>query len=191
MISRIDHIAIAVSDHEKARNFFEKILGAIPGTYAQVDSMKYIWRNFALGDLSRLELLSPTGKGSFLKNFLKNREGGVHHISLQTPDITKARQTLEQNNIPYFGYKEYIGGIWTELFIHPRDAFGVLIQIAQFNPDDWIAQSVKFPSGVRWSVEKSKKGALLSLAHPGGGKVSIELGKNEIKDLIDDMEKML
>jgi len=37
MISRIDHVSIAVKDYEKAVHFFKDILGAIPGAAAGDD----------------------------------------------------------------------------------------------------------------------------------------------------------
>jgi len=190
MILRIDHVAIAVKDYEKAFSFFTKIFGAIPGTYADDPPMKYIWQNMALGDLSRLELLTPTGPGSFLDNFLKDKDGGVHHITLQTPDIYKTRDMLKDNNIPYFGFNDY-GPVWKELFIHPRDAFGVLIQIAEFEADDWISPEVKMPRDTRWEVSKNFNGCSLVFAHPGGGKVTMDLDKQEIRTLIQDLQEVL
>ncbi len=189
MISRIDHVSIAVRDYEKAMRFFRDVLGVVQGAAAEDPGMKYVWRIFSLGDLTRLEILNPTGEGSFLDGFLKNRDGGVHHITLQTLDIQKAREVLEDNGIPYFGYNEYPGGVWKELFIHPRDAFGVLIQIAEFTPDDWLADSVKFPKGRRWSVEKNGGSVSLSFAHPGGGKATVELSAAEAKRLAEDLAK--
>jgi methylmalonyl-CoA/ethylmalonyl-CoA epimerase len=189
MISRIDHISIAVKDYEKALHFFQNVLGAIPGATAKDRDMKYLWQIFSFGDLSRLELIQPTEKGSFLENFLKkNKKGGFHHISLQTPDMQKAKQKLEDNNIPDFGYNEH-GDYWKEIFIHPQDAFGVLIQIAEFNPDDWLHKSVVFPKGQKWEVSKNKKGCSLSFAHPGGGKVKLELTTADIKKLIGELEQ--
>ncbi len=190
MILRIDHVALAVRDYDKALSFFTKLLGAIPGTYADDGHMKYLWQNMALGDLSRLELLTPTGDGSFLDGFLSNKQGGVHHITMQTPDIYGARKTLEKNNIPYFGFNDY-GPIWKELFIHPRDAFGVLIQIAQFEADDWLSPKVKMPGGKRWTVEKDGTEIHLTFAHPGGGKVRIDLSKAEAAGLIDDLKNAI
>lgn len=35
MILRIDHVALAVKDYEKALAFFTKLLGAVPGAYAE------------------------------------------------------------------------------------------------------------------------------------------------------------
>ncbi len=100
MIARIDHIAIAVKDYEKAESFFAGLLGGVPGSGARDDSMGYFWQNIWLGDLSRLELLAPTAGGSFLEGFLKKKDmGGVHHITLQTPDIKSAAASL---NAPAF-----------------------------------------------------------------------------------------
>lgn len=188
MISRIDHVSIAVRDYAKAERFFRDVLGALQGAAAEDPNMKYVWRIFSLGDLTRLEILNPTGVGSFLDGFLKNREGGVHHITLQTPDIQKARGVLEQNGIPYFGYNEYPGGVWKELFIHPRDAFGVLIQIAEFTPDDWLADSVKLPKGRRWSVDRKGDSVRIRLSHPGGGTATVDLSPDEAKRLAAELD---
>jgi len=189
LIARIDHVSIAVKNYEKARHFFEKILGAVPGAGANNRKQKFYWQIFSLGDLSRLELIYPSGQGGFLGRFLeKKQEGGLHHLSLQTPDIKIAKQTLENHNIPYFGYNEY-GDVWKEIFIHPKDAFGVLIQIAQFNPDDWLDKDLIFPKGQKWSVEKKEKGCTLSFGHPGGGKVKLELTPADIKNLTRELEQ--
>ncbi len=187
MILRIDHVAIAVRDYDKARAFFDALFDAVPGASATVDPTKYHWQLLSVGDLSRLEILSPTGDGSFLDGFLKNREGGVHHITVQTRDIREARKKLDELSIPYFGYNEYPGGVWNELFIHPKDAFGVLIQIAEFRSSDWLNPCLQIPGGRSYRVERTETGADLTLAHPGGGTVTVALGRDEIKELIDEL----
>jgi len=187
MISRIDHVSLAVNDREKAVHFFQNILGAIPGADMVDDHLKFRWSIFSLGDLSRIEIISSSGEGSFLEGFLSDKQdGGIHHITVETPDIDAAMKVLDENNIPYFGRND-IGDIWRDLFIHPRDAFGILIQIAQFNPDDWLNDAVKFPAGTRWSVEKSDVGCCLSFANPGGGKVSLQLSRAEMEQLKKDL----
>ena len=190
MISRIDHISIAVKDYPEALHFFKDILGAVLGAGARNNDMKYNWQIFSFGDLSRLELITPLEEKTFLTKFLKkNINGGLHHISLQTPDIQNAIRKLEDHNIPYFGYNEY-GDFWKEIFIHPKDAFGVLIQIAEFSPDDWLDKSLVFPKGQKWTVIKNNEGCTLNLAHPGGGKVKLKLNRSEIKNLISDLEQL-
>jgi methylmalonyl-CoA/ethylmalonyl-CoA epimerase len=183
LISRIDHVSIAVRDQAKAEHFFRDILGAVAGVGMGDPQARFFWQIFSLGDLSRLEIISPTGEGSFLDGFLEDREGGVHHITLQTPDLRKAMAHLEERGIPFFGYHEYPGGIWNEIFIHPRHAFGVLIQIAEFKASDWLSEEVRLPAETRWQVVKTQAGAILTLAHPGGGKVSVDLDREELKRL--------
>ena len=190
MISRIDHISIAVKDYPEALHFFKDILGAVLGAGARNNDMKYHWQIFSFGDLSRLELITPLEEKTFLTKFLKkNKNGGLHHISLQTPDIQHAIRKLEDHNIPYFGHNEY-GDFWKEIFIHPKDAFGVLIQIAEFDPDDWLDKFLVFPKGQKWAIIKNNDGCTLNLAHPGGGKVKLKLNRSEIKNLIRDLKKL-
>jgi len=189
MILRIDHVSIAVRDGEKARRFFQQLMGAIAGAGAADEKMKYHWQIFSLGDMSRLELIHPTGPGSFLDGFLKEREGGVHHITLQTADIHRAKALLEAHAIPYFGFKEY-GDFWKELFIHPRDAFGVLIQIAEFNADDFLDESVKFPVDRKWEISPTGSGCRLTVAHPGGGKTVTELTRDEATALAAELNSL-
>lgn len=190
MILRIDHVAVAAGDEEGANRFFRHVLGAVPGASAEDPAQKYCWTTHSLGDLSRLEILGPRGEGGFLGRFLKDRAGGVHHLTLQTDDIGKAKSRLDGFGVPWFGYNEYPGGIWKEIFIHPRDAFGVLIQIAEFEPDDWLASSQRLV-GRRPRVERSGRGVAVTLAHPGGGKVKVELRDDEARQLAGEILKAL
>ncbi len=189
MISRIDHVSIAVKDYEGASRFFSRLLGAVPGARAEDPNMKYVWQLFSLGDLSRLELMKPTGPGSFLDNFLKDKEGGVHHITMETPDIEKMKQWLEDQEIPFFGYAN-LGGVWKELFIHPRDAWGILIQIAEFNPDDWLPESEKMKGRRPFAVSPDGAGLNLTLKHPGGGRVTVGLTAPEARELSAELAKL-
>ncbi|MBY8989256.1 MAG: VOC family protein [Candidatus Lokiarchaeota archaeon] len=190
MILRIDHVSLAVKDYDGAVEFFTKILGATSQYNGTDNNMKYYWETFALGDLSRFEIIKPTAEGSFLENFLKNREGGIHHLVLQTPDIEMTKDILEKNNIPYFGYQNY-GERWKELFIHPKDAFGVLLQIGQFKATDWLSPSYSLPESKKWLVDKDSDKINLTIAHPGGGKVKVGLEKEEVKKLIRELKNII
>lgn len=189
MIARIDHVSLAVPDFEKARNFFEN-LGAVAGVGAKDDSTKFYWQIFSLGDMSRIELITPTDKGSFLDGFMESRGSGVHHITLQTLNITNTIAKLEEMGIPYFGYHEYPGGIWKEIFIHPKHAFGVLIQIAEFNADDWLSPKVKMPDG-QFALEVKDGTILLTLPHPGGGTATLQLTKEQAKNLAQNLFSLI
>ncbi len=187
MISRIDHVSIAVKDYERAKAFFEKIFGGVSVASMEDSNLKYIWHIFTLGDMSRLELITPSGEGSFLKNFLSKRDGGVHHITVETPDIQKVKEHLEENNVPYFGYNE-IPELWSELFIHPKDAFGALIQIMELGPQYHLVEPIKRAQGKRVKVRPDGDGCELNIHHPGGAELKLSLSKEEVKGLIDDLK---
>lgn len=191
MISRIDHVAIAVSDFDGAERFFRSVLGALPGSEGSDPKLKYFWRIYSLGDLSRMEILAPTGEGSFLEGFLAGRKrGGVHHITVQTPDIAAAKRFLEEQGIPYFGYGES-GANWKEFFIHPKDAFGVLIQVAEFEPDEWLNPAVNVDGGKRWTIRSQEHGFVFEMAHPGGGKATVDFSRDELQQLLSDLRNAL
>ena len=187
MLERIDHISLAVKDLEKAKKFFCDILGLVPCTWSAIEDMKYLGQVFSAGDLTRIEMITPTGPGSFLDRFLADREG-VHHLCFQTLDIAKAKEYLDEKGVPTFGYSTE--GDWKELFIHPRDAFGVLIQIAEFRPEEFLVEPLRFPEGKKWEIASSRDTLTLTTAHPGGGKSRLELTKAEAKALAEELLKL-
>jgi methylmalonyl-CoA/ethylmalonyl-CoA epimerase len=191
MILRIDHVSLAVTDYDAAADFFQRLLGAVPGAGEADPRLKYFWRVFSLGDLSRLELITPTGDGSFLEGFLRKKAGGVHHITLQTIDIEATCRHLDENAIPYFGYHQYTihGETWKEIFIHPKDAFGVLIQIAEFRPAVFLADSENLPEGRKWTVVQASDGCRLKVAHPGGGATEVSLSRDEAVALAAELQR--
>jgi methylmalonyl-CoA/ethylmalonyl-CoA epimerase len=186
MVLRIDHVSIAVKDYKNADDFFKKLLGVIPGGAGRDECAGFKFQVYSAGDLSRLEIIAPDRGGSFLDNYLENREGGVHHITFQVDDINSARSYLEKQNIPYFGYSEKYEN-WKELFIHPSVAYGVLIQFAEFNPHEWIAPSVSIKNGCDWELRKNGNRVIFSMLHPGGGKMERDFSNEQLDRLIEDL----
>jgi len=60
-------------------------------------------------------------------------------------DLEAMHKMLEGKGIKTFGYSEALPG-WKEFYIHPKEAFGTLIQFAEFNPLDWINPGYVPPS---------------------------------------------
>jgi hypothetical protein len=54
---------------------------------------------------------------------------------------------------------------------------------------DWLAEKVNLPAETRWQVEKTETGAIVTVAHPGGGKVSLDLDHGELKKLLVSLEQ--
>jgi methylmalonyl-CoA/ethylmalonyl-CoA epimerase len=64
--------------------------------------------------------------------FLRERGPGLHHVTFQVESVERATEALRQ-----FGYTPFGGrdmGRYKEVFVHPRDAGGVLFQLYE---GDW------------------------------------------------------
>ncbi len=137
MIRRIDHVSIAVRDLAEAKAFFIDVLGGKNLFEAPVPEQKFRWTTIELGTSCFIELIDPLEKDSFVQKFLDRRGEGPHHITIQVDDLQKVHRRLEDKGIPSFGLAEPFPG-WKEMYVHPKHAFGTLLQFAEFRPLDWI-----------------------------------------------------
>ena len=135
-VKAVDRVAIAVRDLEKARKFFGDVFGAGFEPEEDVTDMNFRYQPFTVGGF-KMELLCPYDSESVIARFLENRGEGVHHISFETEDLDEAIAELKAKGIEiayrhrYAPEVTFEGCHWDEAFVHPKDAFGVLIHIAQ------------------------------------------------------------
>lgn len=169
-IRRIDHISIAVRDLEKARAFFIGVLGGRELFSAPVIPQKFRWTTIELGTSCFIELIDPLEGDGFVHRFLETRGEGPHHITIQVEDIRKIHRILEEKGIPTFGFWEPFPA-WKEFYIHPKHAFGTLIQFAEFNPLDWVIPGYIPPSYREFTPPKE--------IETGKGKVEVRRSETE------------
>jgi methylmalonyl-CoA/ethylmalonyl-CoA epimerase len=141
MITKIDHLGIAVRSLAEAIPYYENVLGLECEGSEEVESQKVRTAFFAAGDV-HIELLEPTSDDSPIAKFLeKNPSGGIHHIAFATDDIHgQLEQAKEQgarliHEIPFEG-----AGDKLVAFLHPKSTFGVLTEFCQ--PADTINQTI-------------------------------------------------
>jgi methylmalonyl-CoA epimerase len=131
-IGRLDHIGIAVRSIEQARTFFEGALGA---TFRFVKTSRDGGFRFAVFDLNdfTIELIEPIAPDGFLAKYLEKRGEGVHHITMQSPDLKKKVAALEEKGIRVVD-KNLDEPDYREAFISPKSGCGVLFQLAETCP---------------------------------------------------------
>jgi methylmalonyl-CoA/ethylmalonyl-CoA epimerase len=130
--ARLDHVAVGVHSIDHALLFYRDVLGGVPQKAGHNKRMKFRAVTVRLPNGGRIELLEPSGPDSFMVRFLEGRGEGFHHITVIVPDIHQAIATLEARGItPVQVNLERPD--WQEIFVHPRDAHGALIQIVQSN----------------------------------------------------------
>ena len=133
MIGRLNHVAIAVPDLERAAEQYRSTLGAEVGP-AQDEPDHGVTVVFITLPNTKIELLYPLGETSPIQSFLdKNPSGGIHHICYEVDDIRKARDQLIEAGSRVLGKGEpKIGAPGKPLlFLHPKDFNGTLIELEQ------------------------------------------------------------
>ena len=130
-IKRIDHVAIAAESIDERVRFLSELFGMKPG--ARYDNPQDGYNGVELsipGSDTKWEVIEPAGENSFVTRFLGQRGPGLHHVTFEVTDIEAAAKVLRERGIEPVGMR--VEGAWNkELFIHPRDTGGVLIQLYQ------------------------------------------------------------
>lgn len=156
---RVDHVAIAVRSIDDALAFFLEHFPARqnrPRQEGYGDPPEFRWADFTIGDF-KIELIESARPGSFVERFLANRGEGLHHLSLRIDRLEPHLERLEADGIRIVDRFDEGNGDQTA-FIHPRSAFGTLVQFWQENDP----QALAAPS---WGGTATKHGVLWKIDH--------------------------
>ena len=133
MIGRLNHVAIAVADLDKAAVMYRDTLGAkVSAPIAQ--PAHGVTVVFVELPNNKIELLAPLGAASPIARFLeRNPDGGMHHVCYEVDDILSARDRLTAAGARVLGDGEPKTGAHGKpvLFLHPKDFHGTLVEIEQ------------------------------------------------------------
>ncbi len=133
MIGRLNHVAIAVKDLNKAVATYRNTLGAhVSEPQAEPDHGVTVV--FVTLPNTKIEFLEPLGEGSPIAKFLeKNADGGIHHVCYEVDDIIAARDQLKAAGARVLGDGEPKIGAHGKpvLFLHPKDFLGTLTELEQ------------------------------------------------------------
>ncbi len=133
MIGRLNHVAIAVPDLEKAVKTYRDILGARVSE-PKDQPAHGVTVVFVELPNTKIELLQKLGESSPIAKFLeRNPDGGIHHICYEVDDIRAAREQLKAQGARVLGDGEPKIGAHGKpvLFLHPKDFAGTLVEIEQ------------------------------------------------------------
>ncbi len=133
MIGKLNHVAIAVPDLDKAAGAYRETLGARVSA-AQPQPDHGVTVVFVELPNAKVELLHPLGENSPIAKFLeRNPDGGMHHLCYEVEDIIAARDQLKAKGARVLGDGEPKIGAHGKpvLFLHPKDFAGALIEIEE------------------------------------------------------------
>jgi len=133
MIGRLNHVAIAVPDLDRAVAQYRDLLGAkVSAAEDQPDHG--VTTVFIELPNTKIELLYPLGEASPIAAFLeKHQGGGMHHLCYEVDDIIQARDRLTKEGARVLGDGEPRIGAHGKpvLFLHPKDFSGTLLELEQ------------------------------------------------------------
>src|SRR5512139_2794380 len=130
-IKRIDHVAIAVRDCDKARAQFEALLGAehvrTEVLREKAGMVKVAYLRIGENALSLVQSLEPDG---FINKHIDRHGEGLHHLGLEVDDLAGFVKDVEAKGYAVPLRDEFSNR--TEVVLRPRDAAGVVLQVLQW-----------------------------------------------------------
>ncbi|HWE70091.1 MAG TPA: methylmalonyl-CoA epimerase [Acidimicrobiales bacterium] len=131
LLTEIDHVAIAVRDLEAAIAYYAETFGATVAHRERIDSDGVEEALLKVAD-SYLQLLTPTSETSPVAKYLEKKGEGLHHVGYRVDDCAVALQSVKDHGGQAIDDQPRPGSRGTTVaFIHPKGAFGTLIELVQ------------------------------------------------------------
>ena len=128
MLTKIDHLGIAVRNLDKSVEYYENSLGLSCHGREEVESQKVRTAFFEIGEV-HLELLEPTSEDSPVARFLEKNGEGIHHIAFRTDDIEKQLNQASDSGVKLIHEVPFEGAANKLVaFLHPKSTHGVLTE---------------------------------------------------------------
>jgi methylmalonyl-CoA/ethylmalonyl-CoA epimerase len=131
LLTEIDHVAIAVEDLEAAIAWYEAAFGATVEhrEVVESDGVEEALLNVAE---SYVQLLTPVSDDSPVAKYLEKKGEGLHHIGYRVDDCAAALESLRAQGNRLIDEAPRPGSRGTTVaFVHPKGAFGTLIELVQ------------------------------------------------------------
>ncbi|MGO8871452.1 MAG: methylmalonyl-CoA epimerase [Acidimicrobiales bacterium] len=131
LLTEIDHVAIAVRDLDSAIAYYADTFGATLSHRERVESDGVEEALLRVAD-SYIQLLTPTTDESPVAKYLDEKGEGLHHVGYRVEDCAEALQSVKDHGGQVIDQAPRPGSRGTTVaFVHPRGAFGTLIELVQ------------------------------------------------------------
>jgi methylmalonyl-CoA epimerase len=130
-LTEVDHVAIAVRDLDAAVAWYADAFGA-KAVHREVVSQDGVEEALLAVADSYIQLLTPTRDDSPVARFLETRGEGVHHVGYRVADCAAALAQAVDAGARAIDPQPRPGSRGTTVaFLHPKNAFGTLIELVQ------------------------------------------------------------
>lgn len=131
MVTKIDHIGIAVKNLDETLKFYEDVMGIKCTSKEEVEEQKVRVAFLPIGD-SEVELLESTTEDGPIARFIEKKGEGIQHIAFKVDNIEEAIKDLQEKGVRLIDEKPRYGAGGARIaFLHPKSTSGVLIEISE------------------------------------------------------------
>jgi methylmalonyl-CoA/ethylmalonyl-CoA epimerase len=131
MLTKINHIGIAVTSLDDALPFYRDYLGMVFAGIEEVAEQKVRVAMLQVGE-SKIELLEPTSADSPVAKFIEKNGPGIHHLAYEVEDLEAAIVRLMAEGARMIDEKPRVGAHGSRIaFVHPKSSNGVLTELCQ------------------------------------------------------------
>jgi methylmalonyl-CoA/ethylmalonyl-CoA epimerase len=128
MVREIDHVAIAVHDLDEWTRRFEVLLGRPVSFRGQIREEHVRTAQFRLGE-TMLELIAPSSAEGAVARRLRASGEGAYLVAVRVDDPPATLRRLRAEGVRLVGDPGPDRPLTGHVFIHPKDAGGVMIQL--------------------------------------------------------------
>jgi methylmalonyl-CoA/ethylmalonyl-CoA epimerase len=133
MLTRIDHVGLAVADLDAAIEFYARTFD-VQVVHEEVNEEQGVREAMlAVGDSgSHIQLLAPLRPDSPIGRFLDRSGPGIQQVAYTVDDVDAVAATLRERGVRLLYDEARPGTAGSRVnFVHPKDAMGVLIELVE------------------------------------------------------------
>jgi methylmalonyl-CoA epimerase len=131
LLTEIDHVAIAVNDLEAAIDYYSSTFGCEVEHRETIEKDGVEEALLKVAD-SYVQLLTPIRDDSPVAKYLASKGEGIHHVGYRVDDCAQALQAVKDHGHRVIDEAPRPGSRGTTVaFVHPKTAFGTLIELVQ------------------------------------------------------------
>jgi methylmalonyl-CoA/ethylmalonyl-CoA epimerase len=134
VLTRIDHVGIAVPDLDQAVAFYQETFGMRLVHEETNEDQGVREAMLAVGDAegTQIQLLAPLRPDSAIAAFLDRSGPGIQQIAYTVDDVEAVSATLRTRGLRLLYDEPRVGTGGSRInFVHPKDAGGVLVELVE------------------------------------------------------------
>jgi len=129
----LDHVAFGVRSIAEVSPILCVRLGAVP--FQSGPGIGFNGAQWTLPGEGRVEAIEPDGgSDGFLHRFLAGGGSRIHHVTFKVDAIHAAAAAVQAAGLMVVGLNDTFAS-WKEMFLHPKEAQGIVVQLAESHPE--------------------------------------------------------